>query len=236
MREIADEVGAHLHADLAHVAPFVAAGLHPPAFPFVDSATIDPGKNMRGPSGAILVYRERDKARMRRAIFPLVQTSPSSNGLLAKAACLTYWTPEGLSGYAPSMVETARVLAASLTRVLGEPVFGTTETHLLLYDVTGVCGDGRAAEEAFERARILVNRNQVPGDTRSPWAPSGIRIGSTALAILDYAPEDVEALGDAMCSVLERTDAHVDTIARLLATYHRPLVSTASARSSSIAT
>ena len=229
MREIADEVGAHLHADLAHIAPFVATGLHRPAFPFIDSATLDLSKNMRGPTGGILVYRERDRAHMRRAIFPLVQTSPSPVGLLAKAACLTYWTSEGLSAYASSMVDTARALGARLAPMLGESVFGTTDTHLLLFDVSGVSADGRAAETAFDGARILVNRNQVPGDTRSPWSPSGIRLGSTVLAILGYTEDDVDALGDAMCSVLMGSDEHVETITRLLATYHCPLVNTASA-------
>jgi glycine hydroxymethyltransferase len=229
MREIADEVGAHLHADLAHVAPFIAADLHPPAFPFVDSATLDLSKNMRGPTGGILVYRGRDRSHVRRAIFPLVQTSPSPIGLLGKAACLAYWTSEDLGAYASSMVEMARALGARLAPTLGESVFGTTDTHLLLFNVCGVSADGRAAETAFDEARILVNRNQVPGDTRSPWSPSGIRLGSTSLAILGYIEADVDALGDAMCSVLEGSDEHDATITRLLATYHRPLVSTASA-------
>ena len=228
MREIADQVGAHLHADLAHVAPFIASGLHPPAFPMVDSATLDLSKNLRGPTGGILVYRERDGERMRRALFPLVQTSPSPSGLLAKAACLSYWTPERLAAHAGSMVEVARRLAARLSPLLGDPIFGATDTHLLLFDVTRVCGDGKAAEGKFDSARILVNRNLVPGDTRSPWAPSGIRLGSTVPAILGYAREDVDALGEALCSVLEGSDSHEAIVTRLLEIYHRPLVSSAS--------
>ena len=228
MREIADQVGAHLHADLAHVAPFIASGLHPPAFPMVDSATLDLSKNLRGPTGGILVYRERDRERMRRALFPLVQTSPSPSGLLAKAACLSCWTPEGLAAHARSMVEVARHLAARLSPLLGNPVFGATDTHLLLFDVTRLCGDGKAAEGMFDAARILVNRNLVPGDTRSPWAPSGIRLGSTVPAILGYAREDVDALGEALCSVLEGSDSHEEIVTRLLAIYHQPLVSSAS--------
>lgn len=88
---IAAEVGAHLHADLAHMAPFVASGVQPPAFPFVDSATIDLGKNFRGAGGGILVFRRADKERMRRAVFPALQSSPSQHGLMAKAACLLSW-------------------------------------------------------------------------------------------------------------------------------------------------
>jgi glycine hydroxymethyltransferase len=230
LRQIADGVGAHLHADLAHVAPFVAAGLHPPAFPFVDSATLDVSKNLRGPNGGILIYRGSARKHMRRAIFPLVQTSPNAGGLLSKAACLSYWTHERVSAHASSMVRIARLLSARLSDALGPPIFGTTESHLLVFDVTAVSDDGQIAEASLEQARILVNRNLVPGDTRSPWAPSGIRLGTAAIAILEYADADVDALGDAICSVLQGSTRHAETIARLLETYHRPLVSIANAQ------
>ena len=225
LREIADQFGAHLHADLAHAAPFVAAGLHPPAFPFVDSATLDVNKNLHGPKGGILIYRTGIRSQVRRATFPLVQTSPNTSGLLSKAACLSYWTREQVSAHASSMLRLARILSSRLSETLGAPVFGTTESHLLLFDVSAISGDGRAAEEALEKAHILVNRNQVPGDTRSPWAPSGIRLGTAAITLLGYADEDVEALGDAICAVLLGSNEHSDIVTRLIETYHRPLVS-----------
>lgn len=227
LRQLADQFGAHLHADLAHAAPFIAAGLHPPAFPFVDSATLDVNKNLHGPKGGILVYRARSRDKIRRATFPLVQTSPNTSGLLSKAACLSYWTSEQVSAHASSMVRLARILSSRLSETLGEPIFGTTESHLLLFDVSAVSGDGRTAEEALEQARILVNRNQVPGDTRSPWAPSGIRLGTAAITFLGYTDEDVRALGDVICAVLQGSSANDDTVMRLLDTYHRPLVSIA---------
>jgi len=227
LREIADEFGAHLHADLAHTAPFVAAGLHPPAFPFVDSATLDINKNLHGPKGGILIYRASHRDRIRRATFPLIQTSPNTSGLLSKAACLSYWTRERVSAHASSMVRLARTLSSCLSETIGEPIFGTTESHLLLFDVSNVCSDGRAAEVALERAHVLVNRNQVPGDTRSPWAPSGIRLGTAALTFLGYTDDDVNALGTAICSVLTGSAVHDNIVARLLETYHRPLVSIA---------
>jgi glycine hydroxymethyltransferase len=230
LREIADEVDAHVHADLAHVAPFIAAGLHPPAFPFVDSATLDVSKNLRGPNGGILIYRASARARMRRAMFPLVQTSPNAGALLSKAACLSFWTPADVRVHAVSMVRLARILSTRLASTLGEPIFGVTESHLLVFDVTRVAEGGAVAEAALERARILVNRNQVPGDRRSPWDPSGIRLGMAALAILNYSDADAAALGDAISSVLEGNDRHREIVERLLVTYHRPLVSSASAR------
>ena len=116
LRSIADRVGAHLHADLAHTAPYVATGLHGPAFPFCDSATLDTNKGLRGPKGGILVWRAGAIPKMRRAIFPLLQSSPNQNGLMAKAACTLHWTSEDLRPYAERMVRLARVLGESLKR------------------------------------------------------------------------------------------------------------------------
>lgn len=222
LREMADLVGAHLHADLAHSAPFVAAGIHPRAFPYVDSATIDVTKNLRGAGGGILAYRQEHARRMRRAIFPVIQSSPNKSGLLTKAACLATWTPENLKQHASNMVRIARLLSQSIEGTLGAPVFGGTESHLLLFDVTHLGMDGRQAEKQLARAGILVNRNQIPNDQRTPLRPSGIRLSSTVPAILEYRDEDVNALGRACCSVLEGRSDGNDTIARLLTTYHRP--------------
>ena len=129
-----------------------------------------------------------------------------------------------MSAYAHSMVNMARILGSRLSVQLGEPIFGATESHLLLFDVSQMMEGGLAAEESLERGRILVNRNLLPGDARSPWSPSGIRLGTGAIAILDYADHDVESLGDAICSILQGSEDHSEIVARLLETYHRPLV------------
>jgi glycine hydroxymethyltransferase len=229
LRLIADEVSAHLHADLAHVAPFIATGLHQPAFPFVDSATLDVSKNLRGPNGGILIYRKNARTPMRRALFPLVQTSPNAGALLSKAACLSYWTPAELEAHAKAMVRLARILSKRLATRLGEPIFGETESHLLVFDVSHVTHGGAAAEAALEQSGILVNRNLVPGDRRSPWDPSGIRLGTAAIAILGYTDADADALGEAICAVIEGSEPRQDTVDRLLAKYHHPLVSIANA-------
>jgi glycine hydroxymethyltransferase len=228
LRSIADRVGAHLHADLAHTAPFVATGLHGPAFPFCDSVTLDTSKGLRGPRGGILVWRDGTIAKMRRAIFPLLQSSPNQNGLLAKAACTLHWTKEDLRPYAERMVRLARVLGESLEPALGPPVSGGTDTHLLSFDVTSLGTDGLRAEEKLAAGRILVNRNQVPGDPKGPLAPSGIRLGSTVLAILAYDEADTRSLGDAITSILLGEGEYDETVERLLEAHHRPLVSTAS--------
>jgi glycine hydroxymethyltransferase len=226
LREIADQVGGHLHADLAHTAPFVAGGVHPPAFPHVDSATIDTNKNLRGPSGGILIYREELGSAVRRAIFPILQSSPHPTGLMAKAACLVRWSDSDMREYANRMVRSARILAARLEPHLGVPVFGGTDSHLLLFDLTPLSIDGREAERILDDARILVNRNQIPGDKKSPWIASGVRIGSTIPAILEYDERDLVAIGDSVGSVLaEGTDVR-EIVDAILNSYHRPIVST----------
>jgi glycine hydroxymethyltransferase len=224
LRQIADQCNCHLHADLAHTAPFVAAGHHPPAFPFADSATLDTSKNLRGPRGGILIYRDTDSSKMERAVFPLLQSAPNQCGLLAKAACLSFWSTEDLRRYCETMVRHAETLASRLEPLLGAPEFGGTESHLLLFDVSALSIDGREAESSLENAHILVNRNQIPGDRGSPWSPSGIRLGTTVLAILGYTDSDVRDLGDSICSALTGGQCR-EVVERLLETYQRKLVS-----------
>ena len=222
LRAIADQVGAHLHADLAHCAPFVAAGLHPPAFGHVDSAAIDPSKNLRG-AGGVLVFRDRDAKAMREAIFPLLQGSPSQLGLLAKAACMTAWTLDDLTQYASRMIEVAQLLGEQISTLLGEPEYGGTDSHLSLFDVSDCCENGRIAEDRLRASRILVNRNQIPNDVKPPWETSGVRLSSTVPTILGYSDADVVALGEAICTVLADNSDRSGTVDDLLERFHRPL-------------
>ena len=223
LRAIADQVGAHLHADLAHCAPFVATGLHPPAFGHVDSAAIDPSKNLRGAGGGILVFRNRDADAMREAIFPILQGSPSQLGLLAKAACMTAWSLDDLSQYARRMIDVAQLLGEQISDLLGEPEYGGTDSHLLLFDVSSCCESGRVAEDRLRASRILANRNQVPNDLKPPWETSGIRLSSTVPTILGYSDADVVALGEAICAVLSGRSGRAEVIDDLLERFHHPL-------------
>ena len=226
LRSIADQVGAHLHADLAHCAPFVATGLHPPAFGYVDSASIDPSKNLRGAGGGILVFRNRDADAMREAIFPILQGSPSQLGLLAKAACMTAWSLDDLSQYARRMIDVAQLLGEQISNLLGEPEYGGTDSHLLLFDVSSCCESGRIAEDRLRAAGILANRNQVPNDLKPPWETSGIRLSSTVPTILGYDDADVVALGEVICAVLSGRSGRPGVIDDLLERFHHPLSTT----------
>lgn len=225
LRRIADISNAHLHADLAHTAPLLAGELHPPAFPSADSATLDTSKSLRGPRGGILVYRQRVAETVLRALFPVLQSSPDQNAMLAKAACIDHWVAGGIKDYAVRLVEVAQRLARRLADTTGPPVFGGTDTHLVLLDLAPLEIDGREGERRLERARILVNRNQVPGDHLPPWAPSGLRFGSTVPTILGYADDDVDALAEAIRSALNGEDGHEAIVDRLLAKFtHRSSV------------
>ena len=201
----------------------MATGLHPPAFGHVDSAAIDPSKNLRGAGGGILVFRNRDADAMREAIFPILQGSPSQPGLFSKAACMTAWTRDALEQYARRMIDVAQLLAEQLTGLLGGPQYGGTDSHLLLFDVSGCCESGRVAEDRLRAARILVNRNQVPNDSKPPWETSGIRLSSTVPTILGYNDTDVAALGEAICTVLSGNSDHPGAVTDLLKRFHRPL-------------
>ncbi|MEM9290696.1 MAG: hypothetical protein AAGD01_03355 [Acidobacteriota bacterium] len=232
LRRIADSRGAHLHADLAHTAPFIASGIHPPAFPFVDSATLDTGKNLRGPRGGILIYRNVLSKKVLRAIFPVIQSSPDQNAMIAKACCLLSWNRNSLSIYAHRMLTLSRILEDQLCRDPEIQVaFNGTDCHLLVLDLRKTGLSGKAAEEKLESQSILVNRNQVPDDLQNPWIGSGIRLSSTTLAILGYTDQDAAALGSAIADILRRSDAYSTphpTIAHLIKKYHNNLVNISS--------
>ena len=228
LRLIADRVGAHLHADLAHTAPYVIAGLHPDVLPFADSVTLDTSKNLRGPRGGVLIYGGQTGSDIRRSIFPVLQSSPSQSALMAKALCLTMWTVDEVSALACRMVSLAKEIEAPISEVTGPAVFGGTDTHLLLFDLRSLDLDGRTAEGALEKHRILANRNQIPGDEQPHWVTSGIRLGTTVPAILEYSKEDTRELGRAIAGLLAHGLNPSATVDRLLGEYHEGLVNIAS--------
>ncbi len=224
---IAHSTGALLHTDLAHTAPFVAAGMHPAAFPYADTVTLDSSKNLRGPKGGILVVRRELAKSVLAALFPGIQTSPNQSGLLAKAACFDSWDEPTLYAHARRMVKVARIFASTLT-AHGVPVlFGGTDSHLLMLDLRPLGITGKAAEDACLDSRIIANRNQIPDDTREPWEASGLRLGVTTLAVLEYSDEDVRTLAEALAQVLKGYGRPKETVDVLLAKYHKNLVSDA---------
>ncbi len=183
-RKIADAVGAHLMVDLSHVAGLVAGGVYPSPFPHADVVTTTTHKTLRGPRAALIFSRragELDK-KIDKAVFPGLQGGPHLNQIAAVAVALAEASRPEFKKYARRVVKNARILASGFERLGWRVVAGGTDSHLLLLDTwqAGRGIGGRAASERLERAGIIVNKNAIPFDARSPADPSGIRLGTAA--------------------------------------------------------
>ena len=189
-RAIADGVGAYHMADISHIAGLIAGGAYPSPFPWADVVTTTTHKTLRGPRGAVIFCNSDSKIAKKRgvdiiqavdrAVFPGLQGGPHDNAIAAKAQALYEALKPGFKRYALQVVKNAQVLADSLRAMGLTLVGGGTDSHLILLDVRGLGVDGLEAEHRLEKARIVANRNSVPGDT-SPFKPSGIRLGTPSL-------------------------------------------------------
>ena len=190
-REIADEVGAYLMIDMAHVAGLVAAGAHPSPFPYADVVTTPTHKTLRGPRGAIIfANRESQVAKHKKndiasaidkAVFPGLQGGPHDHQTAAIAVALGEATSPSFRAYGKQIVKNAKILAGELTKLGLRLVTGGTDTHLMLLEVTPLGISGKEAEMRLGKAGIIVNRNTIPHDPRTPFDPSGIRLGTPAV-------------------------------------------------------
>lgn len=188
---IAREVGAYFLADISHIAGLVAVGAHPSPFPHADVVTTTTHKTLRGPRGAIIfANRQSQTAKKKkidiakeidRAVFPGLQGGPHDNQTAAIAVALGEALTPAFKKYGRQIVKNAKALAHELTRLGFQLVSGGTDNHLMLIDLTNLGLSGREAQDRLERSGIVVNRNTIPYDQRSPFDPSGIRIGTPAL-------------------------------------------------------
>ncbi len=180
-REIADEVGAALMADIAHPAGLVVAGLHPSPVPFADFVTTTTHKTLRGPRGGMVMCRERYAKDLDRTVLPGIQGGPLMHVIAAKAVAFREAQAPEWRAYQGQIVRNARALADAMLARGYRLVSGGTDTHLLLVDLTGKGVTGKDAQEALDRAWITVNKNGIPFDTKGPMVTSGIRIGTPAV-------------------------------------------------------
>ena len=186
-RKVADAGGAFLLADISHTAGLVAAGVAPSPFPFADVVTTTAHKTLRGPRAA-LIFSRRDRSRdgkplpelVDRAVFPGLQGGPHVNQIAATAVALREAAQPDFKKYAARVVANAQALAAELARLGWRVVSGGTDTHLLLVDTWGNGVGGQDASDRLGRVGIIVNKNTIPGETRAPQDPSGIRLGTAA--------------------------------------------------------
>ena len=180
-REIADETGAALMADIAHPAGLVAAGLHPSPVPYADFVTTTTHKTLRGPRGGMVMCLERYAKDLDRTVLPGIQGGPLMHVIAAKAVAFREARTAEWRAYQGQIVRNARALADAMLARGFRLVSGGTDTHLLLVDLTAKGVTGKDAQEALDRAWITVNKNGIPFDTKGPMVTSGIRIGTPAV-------------------------------------------------------
>lgn len=192
--EIAEEVGAILVADVAHIAGLIAGGAHPSPVRYAPVISTTTHKTLRGPRGAMLMSREEHAKALDRAVFPGLQGGPHNHTTAAIAVALWEAHQPAFSEYAHRIVANAKVLAEELLSRGFELVSGGTDNHLLLLDLTGKEIGGKPAAQALDRARLVVNYNTVPYDPRKPFDPSGIRLGTPAVTSRGMGEPEMRAI------------------------------------------
>ncbi|MHB1134952.1 MAG: serine hydroxymethyltransferase [Chloroflexota bacterium] len=205
-RAIADEVGAILHVDMAHIAGLVAGGVHPSPVPHADFVSGTTHKTLRGPRGGLVLCR-RDWARaLDKAVFPGLQGGPLAHVIAAKAVALGEAARPSFADYARAIVVNARRLAEALVGEGLRLVSGGTDNHLILVDLGADGPTGAQVAAALDRVGIVCNKNGVPGDRRPPTQTSGIRLGTPAVTTLGYGLEEMDTLGQLIGRVAHAWD------------------------------
>lgn len=206
-REIADAVGAILFADIAHIAGLVAAGEHPSPFPYADVVTTTTHKTLRGPRGGMILTNDEEiSKKINSAIFPGIQGGPLVHVIAAKAVAFKEILDPKWKDYAKQVKANIKVLADVLIKRGYDLVSGGTDNHLVLVSFLNKPFSGKDADAALGNAGITVNKNTVPGETRSPFVTSGIRIGSPALTARGMKEKEFEIIANKICDVLDNIE------------------------------
>lgn len=205
-REIADEVGAYLMADIAHIAGLVATGLHPSPIPYADVVTTTTHKTLRGPRGGLILANEEaaKKFNFNKAIFPGTQGGPLEHIIAAKAVCFGEALKPEFKEYQMQVKKNAAALAAALQKQGFRIVSGGTDNHLMLVDLRGLEVSGKELQNRCDEVYITLNKNTVPNDPRSPFVTSGVRIGTPAVTTRGLKEANMETI--AVCIWLAATD------------------------------
>ncbi len=207
---IANEVGATLVVDMAHIAGLVAAGLHPSPVPHAGLVTSTTHKTLRGPRGGFVLAKTEHAEKLDKTVFPGLQGGPLMHIIAAKAVCFGEALGDGFRAYQKRIVDNAGALAKGLMDRGFDLVSGGTDNHLMLVDLRKRSMTGKAAEEALHRAHITVNKNAVPNDPQKPWVTSGIRIGTPALTTRGMGIAEMDQIAGWIARVLEApADAEV---------------------------
>jgi glycine hydroxymethyltransferase len=213
MREIADSVEAWFMVDMAHVAGLVAAGVYPNPIPHAHVVTSTTHKTLRGPRGGIILAQADEKMRkvLDSVVFPGTQGGPLMHVIAAKAVAFKEALDPSFAEYQQAVVRNARTMAKGIMERGYKIVSGGTDNHLFLVDLIGRDVTGKDAEKALERANITANKNTVPGEPRSPFVTSGLRLGTPAITTRGFDEKDCSELAGLICDVLDHPgDAEVE--------------------------
>jgi glycine hydroxymethyltransferase len=205
-RAIADEIGAILLVDAAHIAGLIAGGAHPSPVPFADVVTFTTHKTLRGPRAGAIVCRKENGPVIDKAVFPGLQGGPLMHVIAAKAVAFHEASQPSFARYAADVVANARALAAALTEEGFRIVSGGTDNHVMLVDVRPFGVTGKVAQEALDRAGITCNKNTIPNDPEKPFVTSGLRLGSASCTTAGMGPEEMREIASLIGRVLRNVD------------------------------
>lgn len=208
-REIADEVGALLLADIAHIAGLVAAGIHPSPAPYCDFVTTTTHKSLRGPRGGIIMCKEQFAKDIDKAVFPGLQGGPLEHIIAGKAVALLEASKPEFKVYAEQIVKNAKALAQGLMDEGLDIVGGMTENHLMTLDLRKTGKTGKDIANVLEQVGITANKNTVPNDPQSPFVTSGIRLGTPAVTTRGFKEEDMKEVAKIIASTVFSSDNEV---------------------------
>ena len=207
-REIADEVGAYLMVDIAHIAGLVATGLHPSPIPYAHGTTTTTHKTLRGPRGGMILSSEEmnQKFNFNKAVFPGTQGGPLMHVIAAKAVCFQEALQPEYKAYMEQVVKNAKALCKNLQARGIKIVSGDTDNHLMLVDLTEKDLSGKELEKRLDDAHVTANKNTIPNDPRSPFVTSGVRLGTPAVTTRGMVEEDMEKIAEIISLVIESED------------------------------
>ena len=212
-REIADEVGAYLMVDMAHIAGLVAAGVHPSPVPYADVVTTTTHKTLRGPRGGMILCKEALAKQIDKAIFPGTQGGPLMHIIAAKAVALGEALTDDFKVYQRQIVKNAKVLSEALTEKGLTLVSGGTDNHLMLLDLRGTDVTGKELEHRLDEVHITANKNAIPDDPQSPFITSGLRIGTPAVTSRGFKEPEMEKIAGFIADILKDYDRNKARVA-----------------------
>ena len=217
-REIADEVGAYLMVDIAHIAGLVAAGVHPSPIPYADVTTTTTHKTLRGPRGGMILSSAEtaEKFNFNKAVFPGIQGGPLMHVIAAKAVCFKEALTEDFKVYQNQVVKNAKALCQGLMDRGVKIVSGGTDNHLMLVDLTSVGRTGKEVEHLLDSVNITCNKNTIPNDPKSAFVTSGIRLGTPAVTSRGMKEEDMDVIAEAITTMLKEGESGAEKAKRLV--------------------